>query len=52
MLRIQLPVFPASSCATTPELAFEQREGVVGYFNLKTTVEMNHEIHETHENKG
>ena len=33
MLRIQLPVFPASSCAITPELAFEQREGVVVYFN-------------------
>ena len=33
MPQTQLPVFPASSCAITPELAFEQREGVVVYFN-------------------
>lgn len=33
MPQIQLPVFPASSTAITPELAFEQRDGQVYYFN-------------------
>jgi len=31
--QIQLPIFPSSSCAITSELAFEQRDGVVFYFN-------------------
>jgi DNA invertase Pin-like site-specific DNA recombinase len=33
MPQIQLPVFPSSSTAITDELAFEQREGQVYYFN-------------------
>jgi hypothetical protein len=33
MPQIQLPVFPASSTAITSELAFEQRDGQVYYFN-------------------
>lgn len=33
MPQIQLPVFPASSTAITNELAFEQRDGQVYYFN-------------------
>jgi len=33
MPQIQLPLFPASSTAITPELAFEQRDGQVYYFN-------------------
>ena len=33
MPQTQLPIFPASSCAITPELAFEQRDGQVVYFN-------------------
>lgn len=33
MPQIQLPIFPDSSCAITPELAFERRDGVVFYFN-------------------
>ena len=33
MPQTQLPIFPASSCAITPELAFEQRDGSVVYFN-------------------
>ena len=33
MPQIQLPIFPASSSAITPELAFEQRDGQVFYFN-------------------
>jgi len=33
MPQIQLPLFPASSTAITDELAFEQREGMVYYFN-------------------
>lgn len=33
MPQIQLPLFPASSTAITDELAFEQREGTVYYFN-------------------
>lgn len=33
MPQIQLPLFPASSTAITDELAFEQREGKVYYFN-------------------
>ena len=31
--QIQLPIFPASSTAITSELAFEQRDGQVYYFN-------------------
>ena len=30
---IQLPIFPASSTAITSDLAFEQRDGQVYYFN-------------------
>jgi hypothetical protein len=33
MPQIQLPVFPASCTAITDELAFEQRDGQVYYFN-------------------
>ncbi len=33
MPQIQLPVFPASCTAITVELAFEQRDGQVYYFN-------------------
>jgi transposase-like protein len=33
MPQTQLPIFPASSCAITPELAFEARAGQVVYFN-------------------
>ena len=33
MPQIQLPVFPASSTPITSELAFEQRDGQVYYFN-------------------
>ena len=33
MPQIQLPIFPASSTAITAELAFEQRDGQVYYFN-------------------
>jgi hypothetical protein len=33
MPQIQLPIFPASSTALTDELAFEQRGGMVYYFN-------------------
>ena len=33
MPRTQLPIFPASSCAITPEHAFEQRDGSGVYFN-------------------
>jgi hypothetical protein len=33
MPQIQLPIFPASSTAITDELAFEQRDGQVFYFN-------------------
>jgi len=33
MPQIQLPIFPSGCTAITSELAFEQREGVVYYFN-------------------
>ena len=33
MPQIQLPIFPASSTAITGDLAFEQRDGQVYYFN-------------------
>jgi hypothetical protein len=33
MPQVQLPIFPKSSTAITAELAFEQREGRVYYFN-------------------
>jgi len=33
MPQIQLPIFPTSSTAITHELAFEQRDGQVCYFN-------------------
>jgi len=33
MPQIQLPIFPASSTAINDELAFEQRDGQVYYFN-------------------
>ena len=33
MPQLQLPIFPTSSCAITPELAFLQRDGSVVYFN-------------------
>jgi len=33
MPQIQLPIFPASSTAITSDLAFEQRDGQVYYFN-------------------
>ena len=33
MPQIQLPIFPAGSTPITAELAFEQREGTVFYFN-------------------
>jgi len=33
MLQIQLPIFPASSTPITMELAFEERDSVVWYFN-------------------
>lgn len=33
MPQIQLPIFPTSSAYITDELAFEQREGIVYYFN-------------------
>ena len=33
MPQIQLPVFPAASTTITSELAFEQRDGQVFYFN-------------------
>lgn len=33
MPQIQLPIFPAASTAITSELAFEQRDGQVCYFN-------------------
>lgn len=33
MPQIQLPIFPASSTAITADLAFEQRDGQVYYFN-------------------
>ena len=33
MPQIQLPIFPVSSTAITSELAFEQRDGQVYYFN-------------------
>jgi len=33
MLEIQLPIFPVSRNAITSELVFEQREGLVFYFN-------------------
>lgn len=33
MPQVQLPIFPASCTAITDELAFEQREGTVYYFN-------------------
>ncbi len=33
MPQIQLPVFPASCTTITNELAFEQRDGIVYYFN-------------------
>ena len=33
MPQIQLPIFPTSCTAITQELAFEQREGTVYYFN-------------------
>ena len=33
MPQIQLPIFPASSTIITAELAFEQRDGQVYYFN-------------------
>lgn len=33
MPQIQLPIFPESSTAITSELAFEQRDGIVYYFN-------------------
>ncbi len=33
MPQIQLPIFPASSTLLTAEVAFEQREGTVYYFN-------------------
>ena len=33
MPQIQLPIFPVSSTAITSELAFEQRDGHVFYFN-------------------
>ena len=33
MPQIQLPIFPFSSTAITSELAFEQRDGQVYYFN-------------------
>jgi len=33
MPQVQLPIFPAGTTAITPELAFEQRDGRVVYFN-------------------
>ena len=33
MPQTQIPIFPARSCAITTELAFEQRAGVVVFFN-------------------
>jgi len=33
MPQIQLPIFPSQSTAITSELAFEEREGTVWYFN-------------------
>ena len=33
MPQIQLPIFPSGSTAITSELAFEQRDGIVYYFN-------------------
>ncbi len=33
MPQVQLPIFPASSTALTAEVAFEQRDGTVYYFN-------------------
>jgi transposase-like protein len=33
MAQIQLPIFPSKSTAITNELAFEQRDGTVWYFN-------------------
>jgi hypothetical protein len=33
MPQIQLPIFPKSCTAINPDLAFEQREGTVYYFN-------------------
>ncbi len=33
MPQIQLPIFPSSSTPITNELAFEEREGIVWYFN-------------------
>lgn len=33
MPQIQLPIFPSASTAITNELAFEEREGTVWYFN-------------------
>jgi transposase-like protein len=33
MPQIQLPIFPSSSTAITPELAFQEKEGTVWYFN-------------------
>ena len=33
MPQIQLPIFPASSTPITSELAFEERDAVVWYFN-------------------
>lgn len=33
MPQIQLPIFPSQSTAITNELAFEEREGTVWYFN-------------------
>lgn len=33
MPQVQLPIFPASSTALTEEVAFEQRDGTVYYFN-------------------
>lgn len=33
MPQVQLPIFPAHSTSITPELAFEQRDGQVVYFN-------------------
>jgi len=33
MPQVQLPIFPAGTTSITPELAFEQRDGKVVYFN-------------------
>jgi len=38
MPQIQLPIFPAASTSITPELAFEERDGIVWYFNGQVPV--------------